>query len=65
MIELDEIVLFDYEWFDKICDRIIYLISEKGGVADTINHNFARIRIGSHDSLPIEYIDFSKYDDTH
>ena len=54
MIELDEIVLFDDEWFDKICDRIIYLISEKNGVADTINHNFARIRIGSHDSLPIE-----------
>ena len=47
-------VLFDYEWFDKICDRIKYLISEKGGITDIINHNFRRIRIDSYNSLSIE-----------
>ena len=26
------LVLFDYGWFDKICDRIKYLISEKNGI---------------------------------
>ena len=31
--------------YDKICDRIKYLISKKGGITDSINHNFARIRI--------------------
>ena len=39
------IVLFDYEWFDKTCGRTKYLISEKGGgITDSINHNFGRIR---------------------
>ena len=28
------LVLFDYGWFDKICDRIKYLISEKTGTID-------------------------------
>ena len=31
-------------------------MSEKGGVNDSINHNFARIIIDSHNSLPIEKI---------
>ena len=29
-------------------------ISEKSGVTDIINHNFARIRTDSYNSLPIE-----------
>ena len=49
------LVLFD-EKCDKIWDRIKYLISKKSGIADSINHNFAIIRIDSYDSLPIEKI---------
>ena len=44
------LVLFD-EWCDKICDRIKYIISKKSGITDSINHNFAIIRIDSYDSL--------------
>ena len=40
----------------KICDRIKYLITEKIGITDSANHNFARIRIDSYNSLPIEKI---------
>ena len=32
------LVLFDLGWFDKICDKIKYLISEKSGITDSINH---------------------------
>ena len=47
------LVLFDYGWFDKICDRIKYLISGKSGITDSIYHNFGIIRIDSYSSLPI------------
>ena len=40
----------------KICDRIKYLITEKIVITDSANHNFARIRIDSYNSLPIEKI---------
>ena len=43
------LILFGYGWCDKICDSIKCLISEKSG----INHNFARIRIDSYNSLPM------------
>ena len=39
------LVLFD-ELCNKICDRIKYLISKNSGITDSINHNFAIIRIG-------------------
>ena len=38
-------------WFDKICDSIKYLVSEKSGITDSMNHRFARIRIDSYNSL--------------
>ena len=50
------LVLFDYGWFDKICDRIKYLMSEKSGITYSINHKFGKIRIDSANSLPIEKI---------
>ena len=50
------LVLFYYGWFDKTCDRIKYLRSEKSGTTDSINHNFGRIRIDSYNTLPIEKI---------
>ena len=44
---------FRYDW---ICDKIKYLISEKSSITDSINHTYARIRIDSSNSLPIEKI---------
>ena len=41
------LVLFGPGWYDAIYNRIRYLISEKSGITDSINHNFARIRIDS------------------
>ena len=38
-------VLFGLRWYDAIYNMIRYLISEKRGITDSINHNFARIRI--------------------
>ena len=42
--------------FDKICDNIKYLISEKRGIANSINHNFEEIRIDWFNYLPTEKI---------
>ena len=50
------LVLFDCGWFDKICDRIKYLISYKNGITDSNNHNFSKIRIDSNNYLPFEKI---------
>ena len=41
------LVLLGPEQYDAICNSIRYLISEKSGITDTINHNFAIIRIDS------------------
>ena len=46
------LVLFDYSYCVKICDKTKYLISEKSGITDSINHNFAMFIY----SLPIEII---------
>ena len=48
------LILFAPERYNAVCDKINYLISEKNGVTYSINHNFARIRIDSYNSLPIE-----------
>ena len=50
-------ILFDYERYNASYDRIKYLKSGKSGITDIINHNFARIRTDSYNSLPP--IDFS------
>ena len=44
------------EWWDKVCDRTKYLISKKTGITDSINHNFATVRIDSYDCLPFQKI---------
>ena len=49
-------VLFDRSWYGKTFYRNKYLIREKSGIAGSINHNFARIRIDSYNSLPIEKV---------
>ena len=48
--------LFDPESYDAIYNRTRYRISEKSGIADIINHNFARIRIDSYNSLSLKNI---------
>ena len=47
------LVLFGYGLFNKICDKIKYLMSEKCGITYSINHNFGKIRIDSYNSLTI------------
>ena len=49
-------VLFDRSWYGEIFYRNKYLIREKSGIAGSINHNFARIRIDSYTSLSNEKI---------
>ena len=49
-------ILFDYVLFNKIYDKIKYLISKKSGIAISINHNFGKIRIYSYNSLPMKKI---------
>ena len=39
------LVLFGDGFYDEFFDRIKYLISKKGGITDSNNHNFAGIRI--------------------
>ena len=50
------LVLFSNSWYDKVCNRIKYLVSKKSVITDSINHNFAKIRMDSYNSLPIEKI---------
>ena len=52
--KIKHLVLFDYSYCDKIRNKFRYLISKESGITDSINYNFARIRINSYDSLPIE-----------
>ena len=54
--KIKHLILFDYGLFNKICDKIKYLISKKSGIRNNINHNFGKIRIESYNSLPIERI---------
>ena len=50
------LVLLGYNWFDKICYKIKYRLSDKSCIKESINQNFARIRIRWYNSLPIEKI---------
>ena len=54
--EFKHLALFDNRLFDKICDKIKHFISDKSGIADSINHGFGEIRIDSYNYLPIEKI---------
>ena len=48
--KIKHLVLFDYGLFDKVCNKIKYLISTRCGITNSINHNFGRIRIDSYNS---------------
>ena len=47
-------LVFGHFGYDKICDKIKYLFSEKSCIANGFNHNIARTRIDSYNSLPME-----------
>ena len=51
------LVLFRGEKYDFIYSRIRYLIEVKSGIKCVISHNYAKIKVDSHDSL--RFIDFS------
>ena len=51
--KVQNLVLFDYGLFDKICDRIKCCISKKCGITNSINYNFGKIKIDSYNSLSI------------
>ena len=46
-VKIKPLILFDYGLFNKICDKIKYVISKKSGIANSINHSFGKIRIDS------------------
>ena len=48
------LILFGPKRYDAIYDGIKYLINGKSGVTYSISHNFAKLRIYSYNSLPIE-----------
>ena len=48
------LVLFGCEKYDTIYNKIRYLIIEKSGIKFVISHNYARIKVDSYDSLPLE-----------
>ena len=52
--EFRYLVLFDLGLFDNICDKIKYLISQKSGIVDSVNHNFGKIRRDLYSSLPVD-----------
>ena len=52
--KIKHLVLFCYRLFNKICDKIRYLINKKSDITNSINYNFAKIRIGSYNTLSIK-----------
>ena len=55
-IDKSGITLFGSKKYDAIYDRIRYLISLKSGITHTFSHYFAKIKVDSCDSLPIEKV---------
>ena len=48
------LILFGSEKYDSIYNRIRYLISVKSGITYIISHNYAKIKLDSYHSLPLE-----------
>ena len=48
------LVLFDPEKYNAIYNRIRYPINEKNGVTYLISHTYAKVKIDSYDSLPLQ-----------
>ena len=50
------LILFGCSYCDEIGDNIKYFITKNIDITDSINHDFARIKIDLYDSLSIENI---------
>ena len=50
------LTFFGTENYDAIYNRIRYLIRPKSNITYIFSHNFAKIKVDSYDSLPIEKI---------
>ena len=48
------LVLFGPERYDAIYDWIKYITREKSGITYVIGNNFARIKVDSYDSVPLQ-----------
>ena len=48
------LVLFGLQKYDAIYNRIRYLINQKSGIAYAFSHYYAKIKVDSYDSLPLE-----------
>ena len=48
------LVLFGPEIYVAIYNRIRYLINRKGGITYVFSNNYAKIKIDSYDSFPLE-----------
>ena len=48
------LLLFGSEKYDFIYNMIRYLISVKSGITYVISHNYAKIKVDSYNSLPLE-----------
>ena len=48
------LVLFGLQKYDAIYNRIRYLISQKSRIAYAFSHYYAKIKVDSYDSLPLE-----------
>ena len=48
--------LFGSEKYDAVYDRTRYLISLKSGITHIFSYYFAKVKVDSYDSLPIEKI---------
>ena len=48
------LVLFGSGKYDSIYNRITYLISVKSGITYIISHNYAKVKVDSYDSVPLE-----------
>ena len=47
------LVLFVAEKYDFIYNRIKYLTGGKSGITYVVSHNYAKIKVDSYDSLPL------------
>ena len=48
------LVLFKGEKYDFIYNKFRYLIGVKSGITYVISHNYAKVKVDSYDSLPLE-----------
>ena len=48
------LTLFDFKKYDAIYNKVRYLISQNSGITYIFSHQYAKIKVDSYDSLPLE-----------